>query len=78
MVDSAQAPATSSARLAPMQFSLLGVDKHTLARRGRLTFPRHAESPGGGVVESPAFMPVGTQATVKGLALAMLRATGAK
>lgn len=31
-----------------------------LARRGRLTFPR-------GVVETPAFMPVGTYGTVKGM-----------
>ena len=30
------------------------------ARRGRLTFPR-------GVVETPAFMPVGTYGTVKGM-----------
>jgi len=41
-----------------MQFELLGSEGK--ARRGRLTFPR-------GVVETPAFMPVGTYGTVKGM-----------
>ena len=41
-----------------MQFELLATDGK--ARRGRLTFPR-------GVVETPAFMPVGTYGTVKGM-----------
>ncbi len=41
-----------------MQFELLGAEGK--ARRGRLTFPR-------GVVETPAFMPVGTYGTVKGM-----------
>jgi queuine tRNA-ribosyltransferase len=41
-----------------MQFEL---DKeHSRARRGRMKFPR-------GVVETPAFMPVGTYGTVKGM-----------
>lgn len=41
-----------------MQFE---IDSHTgFARRGRLKFPR-------GIVETPAFMPVGTYGTVKGL-----------
>lgn len=41
-----------------MQFE---IDSHTgFARRGRLKFPR-------GAVETPAFMPVGTYGTVKGL-----------
>ena len=40
------------------------------ARRGRLTFPR-------GVVETPAFMPVGTYGTVKGMAPRDIEATGA-
>src|SRR5215475_13247826 len=31
-----------------------------------------------GAVETPAFMPVGTQGTVKGLEIEMLRATGAQ
>ena len=41
-----------------MHFDLLASDG--AARRGRLTFPR-------GVVETPAFMPVGTYGTVKGM-----------
>ncbi len=40
------------------------------ARRGRLTFPR-------GTVETPAFMPVGTYGTVKGMTPADIEATGA-
>ncbi len=40
------------------------------ARRGRLTFPR-------GVVETPAFMPVGTYGTVKGMLPRDIEATGA-
>ncbi|WP_432698729.1 tRNA guanosine(34) transglycosylase Tgt [Marinobacterium sp. YM272] len=41
-----------------MNFELLGSEGK--ARRGRLTFPR-------GTVETPAFMPVGTYGTVKGM-----------
>ena len=41
-----------------MQFEIDTSDEQ--ARRGRLTFPR-------GVVETPAFMPVGTYGTVKGM-----------
>src|SRR5574341_882063 len=43
-----------------MKFELLGTDLTTGARRGRLTTVR-------GSVETPVFMPVGTQATVKTL-----------
>ncbi len=39
-------------------FELLATDPHSRARRGRLRLPH-------GVVETPVFMPVGTQATVK-------------
>ncbi|MDQ2077248.1 tRNA guanosine(34) transglycosylase Tgt [Marinimicrobium sp. ABcell2] len=42
-----------------------------LARRGRLIFPR-------GVVETPAFMPVGTYGTVKGMLPRDIAATGAQ
>jgi queuine tRNA-ribosyltransferase len=42
-----------------------------LARRGRLHTPH-------GVVDTPAFMPVGTQATVKGLTPDQLQAAGAR
>ncbi|HJT81825.1 MAG TPA: tRNA guanosine(34) transglycosylase Tgt [Chthoniobacterales bacterium] len=41
-------------------FELLGHDKSSKARRGRLTTPH-------GVIETPVFMPVGTQGTVKGV-----------
>ncbi len=52
-----------------IHFDLLATDG--AARRGRL----HT---GHGVVETPVFMPVGTQATVKGLTPAMLREAGAR
>jgi queuine tRNA-ribosyltransferase len=43
-----------------LRFELLAQDKKTGARRGRLHTPH-------GTVETPCFMPVGTQATVKGV-----------
>ena len=43
-----------------MSFELLATDPSSLARRGRLTTPH-------GVVETPVFMPVGTQGTVKAM-----------
>lgn len=55
----------------PVRFELLHVDARTGARRGRLTTPH-------GTVETPAFMPVGTQGTVKGLTVDHLRDTGAQ
>src|SRR2546429_348369 len=55
--------------MAPIQYELLQTDGH--ARRGRLSIPH-------GTVETPVFMPVGTQATVKGLTPEQLAATGAQ
>jgi queuine tRNA-ribosyltransferase len=52
-----------------LQFSLLASDG--AARRGRLQFPR-------GEVETPAFMPVGTYGTVKGMLPRDLEETGAQ
>jgi queuine tRNA-ribosyltransferase len=52
-------------------FELLTADPQSAARRGRLR-TRH------GVVETPIFMPVGTQATVKSLTPAQIRETGAQ
>jgi queuine tRNA-ribosyltransferase len=52
-----------------MQFEQLGSDGH--ARRGRLSFPR-------GTVETPAFMPVGTYGTVKGMLPRDISAIGAE
>ena len=51
-----------------MQFELLAQDG--VARRGRMTFER-------GVVETPAFMPVGTYGTVKGMLPRDIEAIGA-
>jgi queuine tRNA-ribosyltransferase len=55
----------------PFDFELLNVDPASSARRGRMTTAH-------GVVETPAFMPVGTQATVKTLLPQEVRATGAQ
>jgi queuine tRNA-ribosyltransferase len=52
-------------------FQLLGKDPASAARRGRLT-TRH------GVVETPIFMPVGTQGTVKAITPVHLRDIGAQ
>ena len=52
-----------------MSFQLLGTDG--AVRRGRLTFPR-------GTVETPAFMPVGTYGSVKGVLPDQVRALGAE
>ena len=52
-----------------MSFEKLGEDG--LARRGRLSFPR-------GTVETPAFMPVGTYGTVKGMLPRDIREIGAE
>jgi queuine tRNA-ribosyltransferase len=52
-------------------FRLLHTDAHSAARRSVFSTPH-------GDVQLPAFMPVGTQATVKGLEIEQLRATGAE
>ena len=52
-----------------MRFELLGNDG--VARRGRLSFPR-------GTVETPAFMPVGTYGSVKGMLPGQLHDLGAE
>ena len=49
-----------------MKFELLTKDSRTKARRGRLHLAH-------GVVETPVFMPVGTQATVKAMTPDQLR-----
>lgn len=55
----------------PITLDLQHVDAGSRARRGTLNTPH-------GRVELPAFMPVGTQGTVKGLEIDQLRATGAQ
>ena len=52
-----------------MRFELLGSDG--AARRGRLEFAR-------GIVETPAFMPVGTYGTVKAMTPEQLESIGAQ
>jgi queuine tRNA-ribosyltransferase len=54
---------------APFSFRLIATDGGT--RRGEIVTPH-------GRVQTPAFMPVGTQATVKGLTPETLRSTGAE
>ena len=48
------------------KFEVLSKDSRTRARRGRLHLAH-------GIVETPVFMPVGTQATVKGMTPEQLR-----
>jgi len=55
----------------PVRFETLAQDPGSPARLGRLVTPH-------GPVETPAFMPVGTQATVKGLTPSMVREAGAR
>jgi queuine tRNA-ribosyltransferase len=57
--------------LSDFRYTLLHQDETTGARRGVFSTPR-------GDVQTPAFMPVGTQATVKGLTIDQVRATGAQ
>jgi len=54
-----------------MKFELIKTDSRTKARAGRLTTPH-------GVVDTPYFMPVGTQATVKTLSAEDLGTLGVK
>ncbi|MBR0462777.1 MAG: tRNA guanosine(34) transglycosylase Tgt [Clostridia bacterium] len=55
----------------PFEFELLHVCKQTGARRGRLHTPH-------GVIETPIFMPVGTQATVKTMSPDELKRIGSQ
>lgn len=52
-------------------FQLHHVDRDCAARRSSFTTPH-------GVVELPTFMPVGTQGTIKGLAISQVRETGSQ
>jgi len=53
-----------------MQFKLLNQDEGSQARRGVVSFPR-------GDIQTPAFMPVGTYGSVKGLTPEQVEETGA-
>ncbi|HRX80610.1 MAG TPA: tRNA guanosine(34) transglycosylase Tgt, partial [Pirellulaceae bacterium] len=57
--------------VSPFSFQLHHVDRDCAARRSSFTTPH-------GVVELPAFMPVGTQGTIKGLAISLVRDTGSQ
>ena len=54
-----------------LQFELIKKDAGSKARRGRITTPH-------GVIETPVFMPVGTQATVKAMKPESVNDTGAQ
>ena len=54
-----------------LEFEVLHKDSGTKARRGRMKTPH-------GTVETPVFMPVGTQATVKAMKPESVEATGAQ
>lgn len=56
---------------ADFRFDLLVQDQTTQARRGRIRTPR-------GIIETPIFMPVGTQGTVKGVLPETLKEIGAQ
>lgn len=55
----------------PLEFELLHKESHSAARRGRITTPH-------GTIETPVFMPVGTQATVKAMKPEDVEKTGAE
>src|SRR5690606_35017255 len=57
--------------VSPFSFELLHQDASSGARVSRFTTPH-------GPVDMPAFMPVGTQGTVKGVDIGRLRETGAQ
>ena len=56
---------------APLRYELLASDRTTRARLGRVT-TRH------GIFDTPAFMPVGTQGTIKGLLPDHVAGTGSQ
>ncbi|MFO0910180.1 MAG: tRNA guanosine(34) transglycosylase Tgt [Isosphaeraceae bacterium] len=60
---------SDSPRSRPVRFETLHQDTHSAARSGRLETPH-------GSIETPVFMPVGTQATIKGLTPDLVRETG--
>ncbi len=55
----------------PFSFQLHHVDRGCAARRSSFTTPH-------GVIDLPTFMPVGTQGTIKGLAISQVRDTGSQ
>ena len=55
----------------PLEFTLLHKEKFSRARRGKISTPH-------GTIETPVFMPVGTQATVKAMKPEDVKNTGAE
>ena len=54
-----------------IKYDLIKKDNRTMARLGKVTTPHS-------VIDTPCFMPVGTQATVKSLSKEEIEATGAQ
>ncbi len=69
-MDALSPDGSSTGLHSPTGFELIATCPQTMARRGRLHTPH-------GVIETPVFMPVGTQATVKTLSPEELRDIGA-
>jgi len=67
----ASPPPATTEIVGPFAFALLAEDTGTYARRGRIQTSR-------GEIETPVFMPVGTQATVKTLSPDEVAGTGAR
>ena len=55
----------------PLKFTILAHDRESHARLGRIETPH-------GVFDTPAFMPIGTRAAVKGLTPQQVKSTGAQ
>src|SRR5262245_45475681 len=72
----AEPPSPSRASRSPMTASASPEPPFTLERGGAVSPRAGILRTGHGVVRTPAFMPVGTQGSVKGLSPADLRATG--
>jgi len=66
-----QTPFARPAEADWFQYRLKHKDATSQARRGEFVTPH-------GIVQTPTFMPVGTQGTVKGLEIGMVRQTGAE
>jgi len=69
--DDVPPPECSASPSELFRFDLHHVDQGTSARRATLNTPH-------GSIETPAFMPVGTQGTVKGVDISRVRETGAQ
>jgi queuine tRNA-ribosyltransferase len=71
LIGNAETPVSPAPAAPAFSFVVTHADRHAYARRGVLTTRR-------GTVQTPAFMPVGTQATVKTLLPREVRASGAE